>query len=297
MSMTLTTTKPNIENPRQFLPVLVTFFLFFAHFEIQLAQPGVTEAVYKTVGSTKLKLYICQPILHPKSDTIPAIVFFHGGGWGGGHAWQFLPQCKYLADRGMVAISAEYRVRNRQKDATPFNCVEDAKSAIRWVRMHANELGIDKNRIAAGGGSAGGHMAACTALINGFEDVNVSVSSVLNAMVLFNPVLDVMEVLKVLPKDLRKILESSAEEISPIYNVSDGAPPTIIFHGTADNNVPFHQAAIFTEEMKKHNNRCEIELFEGRGHGFFNYNKGRNPDFTATMELTVKFLVSLGYMK
>jgi hypothetical protein len=101
--------------------------------------------VYKTIKKTKLNLYIYQPCNHKEGQSLSTIVFFHGGGWGGGHAWQFIPQCKYLAESGMVAISAEYRVRKRQ-GVTPFECVSDAKSAIRWVRIHAKELGIDENR-------------------------------------------------------------------------------------------------------------------------------------------------------
>ena len=84
---------------------------------------------------------------------------------------------------------------------------------------------------------------------------------------------------------------------SPVHNVSAGAPPTIIFHGTSDTSVPFRQAVNFCEIMTKYGNHCEVVPFEGREHGFFNYGKGDNPDFLATMEHTVKFLTSIGYLK
>jgi acetyl esterase/lipase len=198
----------------------------------------------------------------------------------------------------MVAISVEYRVRKRQ-GVTPFECVADAKSAIRWVRVHAIEVGIDKDRIAAGGGSAGGHLAACTALIKGLDEIDedLNISSVPNALVLFNPVLDVPEILHILPKKIIKAFKGRETEISPIHHVAVGAPPTIIFHGTADENVPFHQTTRFCEEMKKYGNQCKVVPFEGLGHGFFNYYKGGNPAFIATMENTVKFLISIGYLK
>jgi len=92
-------------------------------------------------------------------------------------------------------------------------------------------------------------------------------------------------------------LKDRATEISSIHNLLKGAPPTIIFHGTADGNVPFHQATLFCEEMKKYGNQCEVVPFEGLGHGFFNYYKGENPAFLTTMEHTVKFLISIGYLK
>lgn len=266
--------------------------------QVPAGQSFPVEKVYKTFGLTKLKMYIYQPSDRNSSEKLPAIVFFHGGAWAGGHAWQFTPQCKYLAERGMVAISVEYRVRKRQ-GVTPFECVSDAKSAIRWVRKNADELGIDNNRIAAGGGSAGGHMAACTALIKDFDEKyeDLSVSSVPDALVLFNAVFDVPEIIPNLPKKVRKKLEARATEISPVHNVFKGAPPAIIFHGTSDNAVPFHQAILFCDELKKFGNNCEVVPYEGRGHGFFNYNKGTNPDFISTMEYTVKFLESLGYIK
>ena len=214
--------------------LVISTFTWLSYSQVPSDQPEVQTMIYKTIGWTKLKLYIYQPTERNNLEQLSAVVFFHGGGWGGGHAWQFVPQCKYLAERGMVAMSAEYRVRKRQ-GATPFECVADAKSAIRWVRAHAREFGIDENRIAAGGGSAGGHMAACTALIKDFDEKNedLGISSVPNALILFNAVLDVPEIVHVLPKKVIRVLKDKATEISPIHNVLKGAPPTIIFHGTA----------------------------------------------------------------
>ena len=244
--------------------VVICAFTGLTYSQVPGNDPVMQTKVYKTIGLTKLKLYIYQPSERNDMEKLPAIVFFHGGAWSGGHAWQFIPQSKYLAERGMVAISVEYRVRKRQ-GATPFECVADAKSAIRYVRAHASDYGIDEKRIAAGGGSAGGHMAACTALIKGFDEKNedLSISSVPNALVLFNPVLDVPEIVYELPKKVIKVLEGRETEISPIHHISEGAPPTIIFHGTADNAVPFHQATRFCEVMKKYGNNCEVVPFEG----------------------------------
>ena len=210
--------------------VVISTFSWLTYSQVPGDQSEVQTKVYKTIGRTKLKLYIYQPSERNALEQLPAVVFFHGGGWGGGHAWQFVPQCKYLAERGIMAMSVEYRVRKRQ-GVTPFECVADAKSAIRWIRVHAGEFGIDKDRIAAGGGSAGGHLAACSALIKEFDEKNedLSVSSVPNALVLFNPVLDVPEIVHVLPEKVIRVLKDRATEISPIHNVSIGAPPTIIF--------------------------------------------------------------------
>lgn len=149
---------------------------------------------YKTVGDVTLKLHVFEPTGLKTNDHRPAIVLFFGGGWAGGDPKQFFQQARALADLGMVAFSANYRVKSRNQ-TTPFECVKDAKSAIRWVRAHAAELGVDPNRIVAGGGSAGGHIAACTGLIAGSEEAgeNLKISSRPNAMILFNPVLDTTE--------------------------------------------------------------------------------------------------------
>jgi acetyl esterase/lipase len=128
---------------------------------------GARVETYKTCGDTKLNLYIFRPAA---ASNAPAIVFFFGGGWTSGTLQQFEPQCRAVAARGMVAVSADYRVASRHQ-AKPVQCLADARSAIRWVRAHAAELGVDPQRIAAAGGSAGGHLAACTAFITAFPDL------------------------------------------------------------------------------------------------------------------------------
>jgi len=115
------------------------------------------KVTFKTVGDVTLQLHVFNPENHKATDKTPAIVFFFGGGWVGGSPSQFYPHCKHLAEKGMVAISAEYRVK-KPHGTSPIECVKDGKSAIRWVRQHAAELGVDPNKIAAGGGSAGGHV-------------------------------------------------------------------------------------------------------------------------------------------
>lgn len=85
-------------------------------------------------------------------------MFFFGGAWTNGAVTQFARQARYFAQRGMVAIVADYRVFGRHRTSA-FEAMADAKSALRWVRAHSAELGIESNRIVAAGGSAGGHIA------------------------------------------------------------------------------------------------------------------------------------------
>jgi acetyl esterase len=272
--------------------------------------PGSRIETYKRVGDVSLNAYIFEPKGHVASDQRPAIVFFFGGGWKGGTPGQFLPHCQHLAERGMVAVSVDYRVKSRQ-DAWPQDCVEDAKSAIRWVRKNAKRLGVDPNRIAAGGGSAGGHLAAAAALIKGFErnSEDTSISSVPNAMVLFNPAVALTQVdgLKLVPEDkledIKARTQGRPEEIAPINHVRKGMPPSIIFHGTADPTVLFASVEEFAKRMTAAGNRCELMPYNDQIHGFFNAGRGKgearakaNHNYHKTLVQMDAFLASLGYL-
>lgn len=272
--------------------------------------PGSRIEIYKRAGDVSLNAYIFEPKAHVAADQRPAIVFFFGGGWRGGTPGQFLPHCQHLAEQGMVAISIDYRVKSRH-DAWPQDCLEDAKSAIRWVRSNAKRLGIDPHRIAAGGGSAGGHLAAATAIINGFDrdSEDASISSAPNAMVLFNPAVALTQVdgLKVVPEDkladIKERTQGSPEEIAPINHVRKNLPPAIIFHGTDDPTVLFTSVEEFTRRMEAVGNRCELMSYKGQVHGFFNAGRGKgearaeaNRHYHKTVKQMDAFLRSLGYL-
>ena len=257
---------------------------------------GARVETYKAVDDTALKIYIFAPAA---ATNAPAIIFFFGGGWAGGSPQQFEDQCRHFAARGMVAVTVDYRVKNRHQ-VKPVQCVADARSAMRWVREHAGELGIDPDRMAAAGGSAGGHLAACTALVSEFDEPgeNQRISAVPNALVLFNPalVLAPLEGFKLEgfgTQVSEKNLGAKAASISPAHHVTSNAPPTIIFHGRRDTTVPFASAAAFTARMKATGNRCELIAYENQNHGFFN----REPFKTETMLAADKFLTSLGWLK
>lgn len=273
--------------------------------------PGSRIEIYKRVGDVSLNAYIFEPQGHVAADSRPAIVFFFGGGWRGGTPGQFLPHCQHLAERGMVAISVDYRVKSRQ-DAWPQDCIEDAKSAIRWVRKNAKRLGIDPKRVAAGGGSAGGHLAAATAMIKGFEreSEDTSISSSPNAMVLFNPAVALTQVdgLKLVPEDklddIKERAQGKPEEIAPINHVREGLPPSIIFHGTADPTVLFASVEEFSKRMIAAGNRCELMPHKDQIHGFFNAGRGKgearakaNRNYHKTIIQLDAFLKSLGYIE
>ncbi len=255
----------------------------------QEASPDIKRVIYKQIDTTFLALDFYYPANIKPDKTYPAMIFFFGGGWNGGSTSQFKPHAKYFSKRGIICVLADYRVKSRN-NSTPFDALEDAKSAIRFLRKNAEEYQIDTSRIIASGGSAGGHLAAATAIISKYDNPseNLEISSKPNALVLFNPVIDNG------PGGYGyDRIGSEYKDFSPIHNIKAGAPPTIFFLGTEDKLIPIETAMYYKTVMKKVGSKCELFLYEGEKHGFFNYKHLDN--FNKTISETDTFLTSLGY--
>jgi len=268
--------------------------------EIEDAQ----EEVYKTIGDVEMRLWIKTPPKHSAKTPVPAIIFYFGGGWRSGSPVQFVEQADWLAARGMVAVLVDYRVLSRH-DVPARVCVQDAKSAVRYLRKHAARIGIDPDRIVAAGGSAGGHLAAAIATLPGHDDPNddLKISAIPNAMALFNPALVLAPIPGALEFDQEKMdelktrMDADPVTMSPYHNLKKGVVPTIIFHGTDDPTVPYATVVAFHEKMKSLGNRCELVGYKGAKHGFFNTGSANNAFFLDTMNRLDAFLVSLGYIE
>lgn len=250
-----------------------------------LSLEGAVSHVYKSINGTELRLHVFSPPNHSSSMSRPAILFFFGGGWTQGSVEQFAPQSKYLAARGMVAIVADYRVFGRHK-TSPFDAMADAQSAIRWVRSRAEELGIDPNRIAASGGSSGGHIALSAAVFGGVDETGISAKP--NALVLFNP-----------PVDASTETERFGDQWkdgSPLHHIGRNLPPTIILHGRADTRVPYAEVEQFCVETRKLGNRCELFGYDGAPHGFFNPGRDGGRWYRETLFEVDRFLTAMGYL-
>ena len=274
-----------------FLKIIFSSILFLSG--VAHASPEIIDSnavVYKTLDGVTLKLHVYNPTNFDTQTMHNAIIFFHGGGWNNGSHKAFKRQSMYFASRGMVAISAEYRLKNTH-GTTPYDAVEDAKSAIRYVRANAHKFKINPNTITAGGGSAGGHLAASCGLLkmwdNSAEDLTVS--SKPNALVLLNPVLD-------LGPDhyAHKRFGKDFKLISPMQNISKNAPPTLILVGTEDRILPVPTVKKYQSIMKSFDNRCDVVLYQDQGHAFFA--KPPIKYFVETTDEIDRFLVSLGLL-
>lgn len=243
--------------------------------------------VYKKVAGRELHLNLFEPAGHKAGDRRACFISIHGGGWTGMSPRRQYPFAAHFAKRGMVGISVEYRLVKPKSGVTVFDCVKDGRSAVRYVRAHAAELGVDPQKLVANGGSAGGHVAAGTALFDGVDEAGeaTSVSCVPNALVLYFPVIDTSKEGYGNAK-----CGERWEEISPLHRVKPGVPPTILFHGTGDTVTPFKGAKAFHEAMLRAGNRCELDINEGGRHGYLIFDRALYED---TLRKTEDFLAKL----
>jgi len=244
------------------------------------------KVLYKRTRQEDLYLYILRPKNVPAAKPLPAVVCFTGGGWACGDASGMIGNVAWFRDRGFIGISADYRVKNRH-GTTPLECIQDAKSAIRFVRAHAKELGIDPSRIIAEGGSAGGHLAAATVMVEGHEEPgeDTTVSSKADALVLHNPVLG--------GAGFGMDFFAAHPDCEPMRFVRPGLPPVILSNGTKDETTPFLQAQRFTDAMHKAGNKCDLIPIEGALHSCDW--PVTNPTFLPTMTRMRAFLAENGF--
>jgi acetyl esterase/lipase len=272
-------------------------------------------AVYVSGGSAEQSLKMFAPADAKPGDRRPAVLCIHGGAWVAGSAEAFFPHARYFASRGMVAFSINYRLETASGTGLP-ECLQDCKAAVRYVRAHAAEMGIDPKRVAVLGDSAGGHLAAALGTVNGFDGLPVAgagdLSAVPDAMVLCNPIVDLTDgdwpkyVIQGAALDKHATPEAKvmnpaqqalARQLSPLFQVRPGEPPTLLMHGLDDHVVDPAQARRFAGAMKAAGNRCDLVLIEGARHAFI------MPKYTATEAIVVsaicqadQFFVSLGWL-
>lgn len=248
------------------------------------APPG-KKYIYKTADGQPLEMEIYFPPGHdPKTSSVPGVILFHGGSWIGGSLDQFRSLCAYLASRGLVCATSKYRFYKGEKlpvaAMSKRICITDAKSAIRWFKQNAKELGVDPKRIISGGGSAGGHIATIATLSPGLDDPGdpKEIDTSVIAYLWFNPAFS--------PGD------SKDPEVDAFQYIKSPMPPSIVFFGDKDD---YKKSWDTLHEKIRSRGPDTAELFiaPGQGHSFFN----GVPWMTACAIAVDEFLTRLGLLK
>ncbi|MDA7823723.1 alpha/beta hydrolase [Opitutales bacterium] len=242
-----------------------------------------TQWIYKSVHGKDLKMDVFLPSDYSlEGKLFPTMVIFHGGSWNGGESNWHWPDCTYWSNRGMVAVSVDYRLKNRDQVQVPLECVKDAKSAIRYLRANAKKLKIDPGRVVAKGDSAGGQLAAATATLTdpktNDDCFDLSISCVPQAVILTCP-----------------WFKTSAD-MCPPKHLREGLPPFLTFAGGADHAIPVSEMMEFHQALKAKSIPSELYIGNKGKHGFCN---GRNPYnrfFYWSINLADQFLVKHGIL-
>ena len=273
--------------------------------------PGIKDAdtrefVFKKAPERDLKLFVDYPEDWRAGDQRPAIILWHGGGFTQGDAGQFYHQANYFTQRGAVCFRPEYRIRDVDH-TLPVFAVEDGISAVRWIKKRAEEFGIDPEKVAVGGGSAGGCMAGAVGTVDadklaglgfvGKED-DQTIDTKVAAMILYNPFLDFFEpthprqieeeclFLGKDPEDYREALHA----ISAIENVTKQSPPNIILFGTKD---AFYVSALrWIVKCRELGTVCHDFVYKGEVHSWYN----NSPHLEYTTHNVNEFLIDIGFL-
>lgn len=258
--------------------------------------------VYARYGGRELHLNLYHPA--QGKGPFPGVVFIHGGGWIGGPTLQFRRQAAYLASKGFVASTIEYRLSG---EAPYPAAVYDCKAAVRWMRANARKFKINPPKIAVAGGSAGGHLAALLGTTNGISALegnggNAGFSSRVQAVVAFNGIYDFVSLVEKSPsrilveRSVPKFLGGPLQEVpevyveaSPVAHVSSNDPPFLLLHGTADTTSPYSQALEMQKALERAGVKVELYSAKGANHGFFN----SPPYYKPTLKRMEEFLRSV----
>lgn len=243
---------------------------------------------YGTGGDVKLQLDLAKP--QGIEGPLPGLILIHGGGWTGGKRQDFSVVAQELAKYGYVAATITYRLAPQHQWPAQ---IEDCKCAVRWMRAHAEELGVDPQRIGVLGGSAGGHLALLLGVMDesdglegtgGWEDQSSRVHAVID---FFGPA-DLFDEfdhqrrgqpfaaianqeVRVLEDFLGGTPDDMADryrEASPITYVTRGDAPTLILQGTHDVLVPYPQSVKMAAALARRGVPGRMELLFGAGHGW-----------------------------
>jgi len=217
--------------------------------------------VYHEVNGRALHAYVFPPASPRPKKRPAAILLFHGGGWDSGSPEWTFAAARRFAGRGMVAVPIEYRLS--EGDVTPIDALADVCAAFRWARRHARDLGLDPERVAGYGVSAGGQLVTSAATVGCPPENPPGVRAEPDALLLWSPAVDVV-------RDgwfERKLQgRATAAAYSPVEHVRASTPPTAIVQGAEDRLTPLSGAERYCQRLKEAGGTCALHVYKGLGH-------------------------------
>lgn len=278
---------------RDYLNLAVTVLIALAALAVVPASGQSSSAqvpdgkvyVYKNSDDLVREMEVYFPKDHDQAEEpVPGVIMFHGGGWTGGKRQQFQYVCHYLASRGLVAATVTYKFSPKKYDGPGSGkriCITDAKSAIRWFKQNAEQLGIDPQRVIAGGGSAGGHISLLATTNPGLNDTQdpAEIDTSVAAYLLFNPAF--------------ALSDSQDPEVDFLKHLNSNLKPAIFFFGSKDKKWLEGWGSVHEKLKSLGSNSHEYWFAENQKHGFFN----KQPWAEITAAACDKFLSKLGLIE
>lgn len=252
-----------------------------------LTLPGAEPFIYHDVQPEPMRLHIFKPKGWSAADRRPAFIHFFGGGFVRGLPTQAAGWARQAAKLGLIGVAADYRVLTRHgTDGTA--CIADARAAVRWLQVHATELGLDPKRIVVSGSSAGGHLAIWTAITASppGSDPAEAPPEKPAALILMWPAADFT-----LFSPEKDRFGGHGLACSATQHLDAKMPPALLLHGDKDPTVPYESSVILHRALTGTGNSCEFITMPGNGHG------ATLPEWKAKLPgLIEKFLAAQGLL-
>ncbi len=262
----------------------------------------IKNITYVQYGNRALQLDLYLP-KSPNKKLTPGIVFVHCGGWKHGYRENFTPMAIRMVEQGYAAATISYRL---SPEAQYPAAIYDVKAAVRWLRFHAKQYGVDAQHIAIAGGSAGGQIASLVGVTNGDEKFDPQskinkVSSAVQAIINIDGLSDFTSETALKYEDDPKKTPSAAgawfggrysektelwKEASPINHVSKNTPP-ILFIGSAQTRFSVGRDDMI-EKLKPLGVNAQVVLLPNTPHSFWMFDPWLEPTVKATVELLNK---------
>jgi acetyl esterase/lipase len=248
---------------------------------------SATSLTYLETPQGPVQCHFFVPTDFESGQRRPVVLFLHGGFWDGCMPTQFVPQCLHFASRGAISIAVETRVESIHGSG-PMEALEDIQTLLVWLTEHAENFGLDTEKVVIGGASGGAFLALQQVLPKDSAKSS-HISPV--ALLLFSSVLDTTksELAGRFPDG------KTAKKLSPLRLIRKGLPPMILFHGKQDRVTPYADAQKFARVVKRKRNKVELIDFDKAEHSFFNFNVSELY-YELTIKAADRFLVDHGIL-